>query len=426
MSSHGASDNSASTDAITALLAQLTAQNELMRQQLADEREARKVAEEARAVQLEQEMAERERTRQLQELQLQELRARLDRNSGGSGSDGVREQTPGGTFVQVREAKTADPDKYNGRNPDKLTQFILQCELAFRGRPMTFPTEERKVTWATSFLQDIALRSVQILMKQPDAEELKTWDAFVAYLKASFGDPDARGTARRKLDALVQTGTAADYFVRFRELIAEVGYTDKVAILDKAINGLSEELQDEIARSGRDFDDLNELSSFIVRLDNRLQTRQRTRKTKEKEFTPKSGNYADRSGPSRAPFKPEGSSFPRDNNQRSFPANAPAPPPHRSQTQPPAFVQNRPPTAPVSFPNSIPQRTGISDSQKAFRRQNNLCVRCGKADHLAEACPLERNHPSLVAPTQNSPAPRAPSQVNYAPRDPPKPENPKA
>ena len=112
----------------------------------------------------------------------------------------------------------------------------------------------------TSYLRGSALDSVRALETiSPPATKLLSMGAFVQYLQDSYGNPDEAGTAQRKLKALRQTGTAAEYFSKLRELIAILGWIDQGPIIFNAIDGLSSDLKDEIARSGRDFDRLNEL-----------------------------------------------------------------------------------------------------------------------------------------------------------------------
>jgi hypothetical protein len=54
---------------------------------------------------------------------------------------------------------------------------------------------------------------------------------FALYQEAIHGDPDKRGTARRKLKVLRQTGTILAYFARFQQYIACHGTISNVAYL---------------------------------------------------------------------------------------------------------------------------------------------------------------------------------------------------
>ena len=112
---------------------------------------------------------------------------------------------------------------------------------------------------------------------------LQVYDDFVAYLKTNFGDPDEKGTARRKLKALRQTNSASAYFSEFQQYIAILGWIDQDPIVDKAIDGLKPTLKDELAQSGRRPGTLTELIDFIIPLDNRLYEREQERKREQKD-----------------------------------------------------------------------------------------------------------------------------------------------
>ena len=120
----------------------------------------------------------------------------------------------------LKEPKANNPETFYGK-PDKLRQFIQQCNLVFRLQPSRFASEEIQVAYMTSYLCGSALDSVRALETiLPPATELLSMGAFVQYLQDSYGDLDEAGTAQRKLKALRQTGTAAEYFSKLRELIA--------------------------------------------------------------------------------------------------------------------------------------------------------------------------------------------------------------
>ncbi|KAG6326619.1 hypothetical protein ID866_12470, partial [Astraeus odoratus] len=53
--------------------------------------------------------------------------------------------------------KVCEPDTFNGMDPKKLCEFLIQCELNFHDRPQAFRLDSRKVGFALSFLKGIAL-----------------------------------------------------------------------------------------------------------------------------------------------------------------------------------------------------------------------------------------------------------------------------
>ncbi|KAG6327147.1 hypothetical protein ID866_11942 [Astraeus odoratus] len=63
-----------------------------------------------------------------------------------------RPEDSGAACTKVRE-----PDTFDGTNPKKLCEFLVQCELNFCNRPQAFCLDLWKVSFALSFLKGIAL-----------------------------------------------------------------------------------------------------------------------------------------------------------------------------------------------------------------------------------------------------------------------------
>ncbi|KAI0349368.1 hypothetical protein OH77DRAFT_1525721 [Trametes cingulata] len=51
-----------------------------------------------------------------------------------------------------------DPNPFDGSDLNKLCAFFAQLELVFKARPRTFDSDERKVTYALSYLKGTALQ----------------------------------------------------------------------------------------------------------------------------------------------------------------------------------------------------------------------------------------------------------------------------
>jgi len=57
----------------------------------------------------------------------------------------------------AKSGKVREPEPFNGQDPKKLKTFILQCHLYFQGSSNSFQDEACHITFATSYLQDVAL-----------------------------------------------------------------------------------------------------------------------------------------------------------------------------------------------------------------------------------------------------------------------------
>ena len=286
-------------------------------------------------------------------------------------------QTPFG--FSTKEPRVNNPDEFDGRQPDKLRRFITQCEIVFQTQPSRYPTENICISYMISYLRGFALDAVRPFLTQAAPLELSSKAAFIKYLEDNFGDPDKKGTARRKLKGLRQTGTAAEYFAHFRELIAVLGWVDQEPIVDRAIEGLSPDLKDELARCHQELATLDELSRFVVPLDNRIRVRRQERERETAARSQVSQNI--RPNPTMVPARPQtwlGNVVPQNQPQFQAPPQAfPAPRPmgqmndgRRGQMPPPNFGM----------------RPQVSEAERQRRLQGALCYRCGQQGHMANNC----------------------------------------
>ena len=279
-----------------------------------------------------------------------------------------------------REPKIKDPETFSGQR-DTLTAFLTECELIFELQPSRFPDDRTKVGYLISLLRGTPLLAVRPLLQEiPRPFILEDVVLFVEYLKTNYGDPDERGTARRKLKALRQTGPASSYFAEFQQYISILGWKDQDPIVDRAIDGLKPYLKDEVARTGLQPHSLTDLISFIVPLDNRLYEREQERRRETKEPNAKDVRPYTSSGTTTITATTRPSANVGDYN-RGTPQSG-----------------IRPLRPPLS--NPIIPRGPLSDREKQRRRDNNLCLYCGKGDHLIQSCP---SAPPARFPPRNEP-----------------------
>ncbi len=165
-----------------------------------------------------------------------------------------------------------------------LTLFITECELVFELQPSRFQDERTRASYMISLLRDTPLLAIRPIMSAlPRAEMLDDHKKLIEYLRINYGDPDEKGTARRKLKGVRQNGSASAYFAELQQYIAILGWKEQEQIVDRAIDGLKPHLKDEIARSGLLPQTLAELIDFVIPLDNRLYERDIERKHEGRE-----------------------------------------------------------------------------------------------------------------------------------------------
>ena len=280
----------------------------------------------------------------------------------------------------IKEPKAKDPDTFNGKQPAKLPSFLFECDMVFKLQPSRFLNDETKINYMIGYLRESALDAVRPLTtEEPEPEELYDYKKFVRFLKESFGDPDELGTARRKLKALRQTGSAAEYFVKFKELVATLRWsTTSGPVVDRAVDGLNADLKDEVARGGREFDTLNELSQFIIPLDNRLRARDVERKQEEKEKELRQNK--------RDNAKSQGSDSSTSSKSKSK-FSAPTSSTSSTSTRETVISTTSSDETPPNDQSYQPRFTRLSDGEKERRTKEGRCFRCGERGHMKTECP---------------------------------------
>jgi hypothetical protein len=289
-----------------------------------------------------------------------------------------------------KEPKANDPASFDGKNPEKLEQFITQCELVFKLQPSRYASESVRVNYMISYLSGFALDAVRpFIDTSPTPVEISTKEEFVRYLRSNFGDPDIKGSTIRKLRNLSQKGSAAEYFSRFREYIAVLGFQEELQLVDRAIQGLKPEIKDEIARHTDNFDTLDELIRFVTRLDNRLRAREIERKAEDKKTEEKKDNAKS------TPKAQSSSSFVSTTQVQGQKAHGTVP----SQTTtykatsftPSANAPIRPLQSDLSSPiypglPTPPPKDATPDIKREYRKAHNLCLFCGEMGHGIGDC----------------------------------------
>jgi len=277
-----------------------------------------------------------------------------------------RQPTPV-AIQRPQEPKVKDPETFTGQR-DSLNSFITKCELVFERQPSRFGDDRTRVSYMISLLQGTPLLAVRPLLSfNPRPIFLDNHWLFIQYLQTNYGDPDEKGTARRKLKSLQQTGPALAYFAEFQQYIALLGWLDQDPIIDKAIDGLKPFLKDKVAQAGHRPSTLSELIAFIVPLDNRLYKREQEKRHETRNPSSKPINKPKTSHPTATTTSVTSATFtPRSNNFAK---------------QKPAYVnRNR--------PNGGVPRGPLTNAEKQRRRDANLCLYCGEGGHIANDCPL--------------------------------------
>lgn len=177
-----------------------------------------------------------------------------------SGAITLLMQVLSGTSVTTPEAKERDnvraPDQFDGSTPENLRTFLTQLELVFKARPRTFDSDEKRVTYALSYLKGTALQWFEpYLLEEPSDQPpvfMSDFRAFRDELWQNFGPYDATGDAEHDLQSLRMDNSdrISSYITEFNRLATQVRWGTS-ALRYQFYLGLPDRLKDAISLAGK-------------------------------------------------------------------------------------------------------------------------------------------------------------------------------
>ncbi|GAA6005336.1 hypothetical protein JCM11491_002662 [Sporobolomyces phaffii] len=269
------------------------------------------------------------------------------------------------TPIAPSNIRVKEPETFDGSRSKDVRTFIAQIDSYVRDTP-EWTDEHHKVRVCSSFLRGQAHRFVsshlalsEHELEKPEHAWLRDFDAYKAKLLTTFSDPDQAASDARKLVRLRQTGAAWIYVAQFRRLSHSLNWGSN-ALKFYFIEGLSEEIKDELARLDK-VEDFEKLVDRVVTLDNRAFYRRLER----------NGNARASLTPHRAPA--------------SLPSALPVAAEDRMQIDASRKV--------ASNAAGSRARGPLTPSEKRYRKVNNLCGYCGSKGH----CANDNDCPALKA-----------------------------
>jgi hypothetical protein len=260
------------------------------------------------------------------------------------------------------------PDIFDGSDPKKLNNFILQCNLYFRNNP-PYSDDEPKVTFALSHLRGTAMEYFEPAILDTDETPfwIDDWSAFIRTLRTQFGPIDPTADAADGIDNLKmqENQRILKYNVDFNRLAIQTGWDDGV-LRHRYYSGLAERIKDVMGQQGKPttLDAMKLLAHSIdARYWERYREKSRSDKSKpdktdkpenKSDSTPKSDKKGD---------KPKKGKADSDSGKQSSAAGS----------------------------SSVPEKLGkdgkLTPQERQRRFDNNLCMFCGGVGHVAKDCP---------------------------------------
>jgi hypothetical protein len=260
--------------------------------------------------------------------------------------------------------KTQDlpaPPRFNG-DRSRLKAWKNSVNIKLNGDAAKFPDAQHRLAYIFGLLEGKAADQIQPYVL-PTGINLTDVPALLNILDRAFGDPDPVGTATRAFRALKQKNTdLSTYVAEFSKLAAEVPWDDR-AKLDHFQDGLSYELKQALVH-------YPDATSLEVLIDQASQIEQKL---------------------SRLRNHPRNPSAPATTRQPAGPAPATTTREDKPATHA-SFVAGGP--TPMDLSSGRPR---LTQEERDRRRNNGLCIACGKNDHFIAACPIRKKRPHLGA-----------------------------
>jgi len=236
----------------------------------------------------------------------------------------------------IKEPKNINIETFDG-NKDKVRGFLTQVKLVLSIHADYFSNDRLKVGLIANHLRGVALNWLTPLVEQDDPL-LSHYEQFLDVFKSMWGDKHKQQQAMSTLPTLKQDGRpAARYIADFTCVAADLqGAWKDPTLLHFFTKGLDSDLARAYWSGDKPPVSLAEAQNRVLTLD-----------------YPRQQELADPGKPANRPAK-IANKHSESSNKSSF------------------------------------RKGPLSDSEKKYRRENNLCLYCGKPNHKLDQCPSRK------------------------------------
>jgi Retrotransposon gag protein len=283
--------------------------------------------------------------------------------------------------------KLREPELFTGKDPKKLKAFIFQCQLYFRNSD--FDSDSKKVTFALSYLQDVAQEWFEPGISELTDEPLKwfdNWKAFLDELHTNFGPYNKMGDAEHELTNLHMRDNqhVSDYLVRFSGLALHCSW-EELALRYRFYKGLPPRIKDELSKSKKP-QTLQVLKQKVQNIDARYWERaqERSHEQQFRQNQPKSSTSIASAVPPTTPKPTSRSEF------------------HLEQKPKPK--DSKPATPRVDLSGKLDSKGKLTQQEQQRRIDKNLCLFCGGSGHRTDTCPVKSARGHAIT-TESVPTP---------------------
>ena len=284
----------------------------------------------------------------------------------------------------TRKVKAKEPDTFDGTDPRKLNNYILQCNLYFRSNP-AYSDDENKVTFALSYLRGMALEYFEptILDSDEIPDWMDNWPAFVRTLRTQFGPIDPTADAEDGIDNLKMNDNQRilKYNVEFNRLAIRTGWDDGV-LRHRYYTGLAERIKDIMGQQGKPAT-LEAMKTLAHTIDSRHweRIREKSRANKSKSDNNDKSDKHHNHQHNKSDDKNKASTSGNNNNNNKG-NNSNSNNSNNKSAKPASSSGNT-----SSLSDKLGKDGKLTPQERQRRFDNNLCLFCGGTGHTATNCP---------------------------------------
>jgi len=312
------------------------------------------------------------------------------------------------TRALTRESKLDinKPTPFDGSNRALWRPFLNSVLIMFNAKPLTYASDNSKITFAASYLSGAAAKYYNNLVERQATNENETflpalniWSEFVKLFARMFGLHDEKMHAQSQLDKCLQIPreSFADFLVRFEDISNRTTYNDP-AKRWRLLNQIRGDLRNRLTMVGNLPETYQDVVDRLLDIDGAREAFQdsglmnNSRAVSNNISDP--ANNVDRNQP--------GTGY-RTTANRIFNRNNPNPPANTQATQfqPQGSSSNtvtqnqRSNSSNNNNANNAPavvRMAWVTQEEYDQRRARGACTYCGEMGHFARECPQRRNN----------------------------------
>ena len=278
------------------------------------------------------------------------------------------------------KTKVHEPNTFNGSDLCKLCAFLLLCKLNFQNRPKAFATDCTKVTYAQSYLRDMALEWFEpdlLNISNPNTCPIwmDSYHQFVSKIKSNFGPHDPVGDAEHQLDNLsMKEGQKINkYVIEFNCLAGQVHSYGDGALCHIFYSGLPDHIKDEISWVGKPHT-LNGYCTLAQTIDARYwECKSKILRQTKNSSAPSASN----SKSSASSSDSKGKSKEKDNKGKSSE--------NKNKSSSSSSSTSKSTTS--DAPSHLGKDGKLTEEERQQQIKDKLCMFCGQPGHMAKDCP---------------------------------------